>query len=198
MEILAPSAALDVYYIRASGLIRDFENEFGHEYRENLSASDLMERFFVSYDGFLHGSSQMFLHPLFLNTSSAGRDAFLDMCACGKLQFPSPGAVHSALHLFSITSNRADYDKICSALDFQLEFDKNGQVTRECKDRIGLFDSSFRTSDEEFLAGFKVRLDRAVASLSTCPMMKRGDSKEALPEIIDCVRELHRRASSND
>ena len=197
-EHLAPSVATDYWYICAAQNIRELARYMSPILDQDLQLTGLLQTWSDEYDGFRHSGYSVTCRRKFSDTPSEGRDALFDLEAYEKLHFDPRGSIPQALVAYSITKNRDEYDKVCAALDFKVEFDEDGHLSKDLWDKSKKFRETFLLPQEEFLAGFKVRLDRAIASLSTCPMMKRGDSKEALPEIIDCIRELYRRASSND
>jgi hypothetical protein len=197
-EHLAPSVATDYWYICAAQNIRELARQMSPILDQDLQLTGLLQRWSGEYDGFRHYGYSVTCQRKFRDTPSEGRDALLELEAYEKLHFDPRGSIPQALMAYSITKNRDEYDKVCAALDFKVGFGEDGNLSEDFRDKSEKFRETFLLPQEEFLAGFKVRLDRAVASLTTCPMMRRGDSKKALPEIIECVRELYRRASSND
>ena len=193
-EHLAPSVARDYWYICAAQNIRELTCHMTPILDQDLQLTGLLETWCDEYDDFRHYGYGVTCRRRFGDTPSEGRDALLELQAYEKLHFDQRSYIQEALVAYSITKNRDEYDKVCAALDFKVEFRQDGKLSKDFWDKSKKFRDSFLLPQEEFLAGFKVRLERAVASLSTCPMMKRGDSKEALPEIISCVKDLYEKA----
>lgn len=198
LDRFAPEAALDLWYICAAQNVRALFRDMTPILEQPLETSGLLRTWSKIYDGYRDVGYGACCSRDFYRLPSEGRDALLELEAFEKLHYDRSCPVREGLFFYSITENRHEYDKVCGALDFKVEVDDNGCLSEDFGEKSEKYKSSFILPQEEFLAGFKVRLDRAVASLTTCPMMRRGDSKKALPEIIECVRELYRRASSND
>lgn len=194
-EHLAPAVARDYWYICAAHNVRELVRGMSTILEQDLQLPGLLETWSDAYDHFRHYGYSVTCRSGFQRTPSEGRDALFELEAYEKLHFNQRTALTEVLQIYSKTKNRNEYDKICAAVDFKIEFDEDGRLSPDFWDKSKKYKGSFILPQEEFLAGFKARLNRAVDSLSTCPMMKRGDSKEALPEIIACVKALHERAS---
>ena len=195
-EHLAPAVAREYWYICAAHNVRELVRGMSTILEQDLQLPGLLETWADAYDGFTHYGYSVTCRSGFQLTASEGRDALIDLEAYVKLYYDDRFLPSDIMRLYSLTKNRVEYDKVCAAIDFRIEFDKEGGLSPDFRDKSENYKGSFILPQEEFLAGFKARLNRAVDSLSTCPMMKRGDSKEALPQIIACVKELYEKASS--